>query len=194
MLNSFGDLRRFGLRIGGRREGQLVDLRVNAADWRVGQLVATFGGQQRLVGADRLGRPDLGRREVPVAALAPDAGRAPFANPEGAGGLHGLAALVSAGVAARDGALGRVTDVLLDTLAWQVAALVVATDRGGAGAEVAVDADRVLRIDGAFRTVRLAAHRAEVEAGPVPGALPDLRRPGAEGLFVRERRAPWPVG
>jgi uncharacterized protein YrrD len=76
-------------------------------------------------------------------------------------------------VAASDGDIGHVSDLLIDDDSWRIRHLVVNTGNWLPGKKVLIDPDRLRAVDWLERHIILDLSRSEVEAGPDydPGAL-----------------------
>ena len=87
--------------------------------------------------------------------------------------VTGAAGFIGYYVAATDGDLGHVADLLIDDASWTIRHLVVDTRNWLPGRKVLIGPDRLRSVDWIERTIALDLSRREIEASPAydPGPI-----------------------
>jgi hypothetical protein len=188
----------------------LIDGEHLAAAYVVADVGSWLGGRAAMVGLDRFGTPDLATTRWPArllqdelerlpqpvaddgAALGPVGGTVPAsADPENrTDDLRSLHDWVNGGrVAASDGPVGTLMDVILDTDDWRVTQLILGTEGGLPKNQRVVPADLVERVDWATGDVTLGCDTGRVHRSP------DLHEmDGLEGKWWNKVKAYYGLG
>lgn len=86
-------------------------------------------------------------------------------------------------IAAKDGAIGKVRDVIVDRESWRVRYLTVDTGNWLAGKEVVLSVDWIESLDWVDRTVSVGVTKQAIEDSPPIGSLKELKRSYEEELY-----------
>jgi hypothetical protein len=102
--------------------------------------------------------------------------------------LHSERDVVGYEIQARDGAIGRVDDFLVDDRAWTIRWLVVDTGKWLPGKHVLVAPEWVEDVAWAERAVRVGLSRAQIEGAPAYGPDKPVEREYEQRLYAHYGR------